>query len=590
MSSFATGTAVSPPEDLTVELAPPPQARGRRARPAAGAAVALALVAGLVAAGVAASEPSSGSGAARIACADVAQATGLVFQGRYGPTVAKDEGGTIMQRNMGNGAAVGDYDGDGDLDVYLLGQAGERNILYRNDPNSDGSGRRFSDVTEASGTGDLGLGRIAHFADLDGDGLLDLVLLNDADPEGRLPPSRLFRNRGDGTFEDVTKGSGFTPVGYLVGGATAVDVDLDGDLDLFVTMWTMELGGTPAAQQPRGKLPGANRLYRNDGGFRFTDITDEAGLGGLRIDSFSPLFLDFDADADLDLYLPIDHRADRYFENVDGRFSDVSERVGVGHVGNDMGVAVTDVDGNGTLDLFVTNILDPEENFGKKPRGNTLQLVTLDPSTGVRFADAAYDYGVRDTGWGWGTSFVDLDLDSHLDLYAVQGFDEFVSVYSESLFDATSALFLADESGGFARHGEGGCEVPGDQRALIPFDYDRDGDPDLLITQIGLPALLLENRTTGSNSLTIALDGPGGGGSGARIDVTVEGRTSSQLVVHGASYLAGPPLEAIFGLGDAAAADEVRITDVRGASVVLRDVPAGQLLRITLPGVTGTGQ
>ena len=120
-----------------------------------------------------------------------------------------------------------------------------------------------------------------------------------------------------------------------------------------------------------GTFPGHNRLYRNDGDFRFTDITERSGLGGIARDSFSPIFADFDGDRDPDLYVPVDHRADLYYENRDGRFRDRSEQVGVGHEGNDMGVGVTDVDGNGSLDLFVTNIFDPEENFGSKPPGNT---------------------------------------------------------------------------------------------------------------------------------------------------------------------------------------------------------------------------
>jgi len=486
-----------------------------------------------------------------------------------------------MQRNMGNGAAVGDYDADGDLDIYLLGQAGERNILYRNDPDLDGT-RTFTDVTAAAGVEDLGLGRVAHFADLDGDGRLDLLVANDADPDGRLPRSRLFRNAGDGTFEDVTRDSGFEPVGYLVGGTSLVDVDGDGDLDVFVTFWTMELGSTPSDRQPVGQLPGSNRMYRNDGDFQFTDVTDQIGLGGVRRDSFTPIFHDFDGDGDLDLYIAVDHREDLFYEQRDGRFVDRSIEAGTDHVGNDMGVAMADVDGDGLLDMFVSNIKDPEENFGKKPRGNTL-LVTDRTAGNVRFEDRAYDFGVRDTAWGWGTAFVDMDLDGELDLYVVQGFDEFVSIYSKSLYDARSFLFERDDAGYFDQVEGSGCDIAGDQRTLIPFDYDRDGDTDLLITQVGLPPILLENRTSGHHGLTIALDGPAGRGSGARIDVTVGGRTTSQVVMHGASYLAGPPLEAVFGLGDARTADEVRITDVRGATVVLRDVAGDQVLRVDLP-------
>jgi hypothetical protein len=517
-----------------------------------------------------------------IRCVDVASDVGLDFRGDIGETVAEDEAAVIMQRNMGSGAAVGDYDRDGDLDVYLLGHEGHPNALFRNDADPGDGGRRFTQVALEAGVADTGLSRAAHFADLDGDGWLDLVLLNDADPEGRLPRSRLFRNEMDGTFTDVTEASGFDPVGYLVSGSSAVDVDADGDLDIYVAFWTRELGGSLPDEPVVGTLPGRNLLYRNDGDFRFTDITDRVGLGGISRDTFTPLFLDFDSDGDLDLFLPVDHREDLYFENDQGMFRDRSEAVGVRHVGNDMGIAVADVDGNGTFDLYITNITDPEENFGEKPRGNTLLLTDLIDGQ-LRFTDAAYEFGVRDTGWGWGTSFIDIDLDGLLDLFAVQGFDELVDVYSRPLRDATSVLFWNKGIGPLERVEGSGCDVPGDQRALVPFDYDRDGDVDLLITQVGLEVILLENRSTVGHWLNIRLDGPSGVGSGARVDVTIGERTISQLVIHGGSYLAGPPLEAIFGLGERSVADEVRVTDVRGNTVVLTDVAADRVVSIELP-------
>ena len=160
-----------------------------------------------------------------------------------------------MQRNMGQGAAVGDYDRDGDLDVYLLAQAGHPNALFRNDEDPAG-GRRFTEVGAVTGVADEGLGRMALFADPHGaTAWLDLVVLNDADPEGRLSPFLTLRNDQDGTFTDVTDGSGFEPIGYLASGAAAVDVDGDRDLDLYVTVWTQELGGTAPGDEIVGTFP-----------------------------------------------------------------------------------------------------------------------------------------------------------------------------------------------------------------------------------------------------------------------------------------------------------------------------------------------
>jgi len=518
----------------------------------------------------------------KVKCVDRAAQKGLDFVGRYGKTIADTDEGNIMQRNMGNGAAVGDYDGDGFLDVYLLGQAGQPNQLFRNDPDPSNGGRRFTNVTEKAGVGDLGLSRIAHFADFNGDSWLDLILFNDVDPEGRLPKSRLYRNRGDGTFQDVTINSGFDPIGYLVGGATLIDYDLDGDLDIFVSFWTMEMGETIQGKPVRGRFPKSNIMYRNNGEFKFTNVTNGIGLGGISNDSFTAIFHDFDSDGDLDLYQAVDHRPDLYFDNQDGHFVDTSSDSGVSHGGNDMGIAVADVDGNGSLDLFITNIFDIEENFGRKPRGNVL-LVSQGNLESFRFVDKTLTYKVRDTGWAWGTSFVDIDLDGDLDLYVVQGFDELVSIFSKSLYDKKSVMFLNDGTGAFDSTRGAGCEAGGDQRSLVVFDYDRDGDADLLITQVGLHVILLENHTNSRNWLTVKLNDENSRGSGARVDLTIAGHITSQLVVHGGSYLAGPPLEAYFGLGNASKVDEIRVTDVRGVSVVLRNVTANQVVAIHLP-------
>src|SRR5947208_2976977 len=158
-------------------------------------------------------------------CVDVASKVGLQFQGDYGQVFDGDAITSSMQRNMGNGAAVGDYDADGDLDVYLLGQRGHPSRLFRNDLDRQGHAH-FTDVTEAAGLGGAtGMSRAAVLVDLDGDGRLDLVVANDHVPGSDSTPSRMYRNNGDGTFTDVTAGSGFDPTGYIVGGLAMADYD-----------------------------------------------------------------------------------------------------------------------------------------------------------------------------------------------------------------------------------------------------------------------------------------------------------------------------------------------------------------------------
>lgn len=523
--------------------------------------------------------------AGSLLCRNVANERGLEFRGAYGTTPsAGSPMASMMLRNMGNGAAVGDIAGDGRLSVLMLGQIGQPNRLFRNRLGPDGA-TTFEDVTEAAGLANTGGSRVAAFADLDDDGHLDLVTINDWDGAAAGSPSHVYRNRGDGTFEDVTEGSGFAPVGYLVGGLSLADYDRDGRLDLYISYWTMELGGDPSRPEVvRGQFPAHNRLYRNLGDFRFADVTRDAGLGQLNADSFSTVFADFTADGWPDLYVAIDHRADLFYRNDHGRFQQVSREVGIDHVGNDMGVAVTDLDSDGMLDLYVTNITDPNGEFGTG-RGNTLLVAEPGPDGEPVFTDRAAELGVDDTGWGWGTAFTDLDLDGRVDLYAAQGMQEFIAQQSPELHDARAHLFMGRGGRTFSPATDTGCDVPGDQRAVVPFDADRDGAPDLLVTQVAYHALLLENQTSDAHWLTIDLSRAGAQAAGARVGVEVDGRRTTQVALYGGSYLAGMPLELYFGLGTASRAEDVSITWADGTRLDLGAVDGDRLVRVTPDGV-----
>ena len=525
----------------------PGSAHRRFLRPRLVLFVAGACAITLVAAVVAAARPASSLGP-QLACSDVAISVGLRFNGDYGPVLpAPDAYGTLMQQNMGNGAAVGDYDGDGYLDVLLLGQAGHQTKLFHNEA-APGGGRRFTDVTDGAGLGGItSNARVAQFVDLSGNGRPDIVIAADYVPDGPGGPSQILRNDGDGTFTDVTAGSGFDPTGYIVGGLTFADYDGTGRQSIYLSYWTEELAGDPARTVVRGAFPGQNRLYQNLGDYQFKDVTYGAGIGEYHADSFTAVFTDFTGDALPDIYQANDHRADRFYQNVGGgRFKDAGYAAGLTRAGNSMGVATT-VGPDGGLRLYVTNITDPSGLFGSN-LGNTFMTYERKPD-GIRFSNVAAQYGVLDTAWGWGTSFVDMNLDGAPDLYAVQGMRAFVGTGSAHLANATSTLFLGDVAGGkFSVAKDTGCDLPGDQRALVVFDYDRDGSPDLLITQVAGPTLLLQNHTSGKHWLTVAPEGVDDAGIGARVTVTAGGRTMTQVLLAGGSYLAGPPREAYFGL------------------------------------------
>ena len=518
-------------------------------------------------------------------CRNVATERGLAYRGAYGTTpFAQEPMAAMMLRNMGNGAAIADVAGDGGLSVLLLGQLGHPNRLFRNQLAATGE-PTFKDVTESAGLANDGGSRAAAFADLDDDGHLDLIVMNDWDGDNLGSPSRIFRNKGDGTFADVTTGSGFTPVGYLVGGLSLADYDRDGLLDIFVTYWTMELGGDPArdAMSIKGRFPGQNRLFRNLGGFTFRDVTTDVHLGQTTADSFSSVFADFTGDGWPDLYVALDHRADIFYENVGGSFREASDRYGVGHVGNDMGIAVADLDSDTTLDLYVTNITDPNDQFGTGS-GNTLLIGARDSNGDLGYVDDAGTTGVGDTGWGWGTAFTDMDLDGRLDLYVVQGMQEFIAQQSTELRNQSARLFRGTGARSFEPAVGNGCDIPGDQRTVIPLDYDRDGAPDLLITQVAYSAILLENGTTDQHWLTVDLSRAGAQAAGARVTVSHAGLRTTQVTLYGGSYLAGMPLELYFGLGAVGIADDVTVTWADGSTVSLGSVAADQVLRLTPVG------
>lgn len=556
----------------------------RRLRVAIGATVILvAVVIGVVGSGLILTEPAKAEPAL---CRNVASERGLAFRGAYGTTpFALEPMAAMMLRNMGNGAAVADVFGDGRLSILLLGQLGHSNRLFRNQLTATGE-TEFVDVTEAAGLTNKGGSRTAAFADLDNDGRPDLIVMNDWDGAEMGSPSRIFRNEGDGTFADVTDASGFSPVGYLVGGLSLADYDHDGLLDFYVTYWTMELGGDPAREQMaiKGRFPGQNRLYRNLGGFTFEDVTDDVHLGQITGDSFSTIFADFTGDGWADLYVAVDHREDLFFENTGGAFRLASEEHGVGHVGNDMGIAVADLGSDGTLDLYVTNITDPNDQFGTGS-GNTMLVGQRAADGSVTYADEATAMGVVDSGWGWGTAFADVNLDGRLDLYAVQGMQEFIAQQSPELRNQNARLFLGGSNGSFELATDTGCDIPGDQRSVVPLDYDRDGAPDLLVTQTAYSAVLLENGTTDRHWLTVDLSRAGAQAAGARVKVIADGVATTQVALYGGSYLAGMPMELYFGLADATWAENVTVTWADATTSDLGSVEADQVIRITPQGL-----
>jgi hypothetical protein len=424
------------------------------------------------------------------------------------------------------------------------------------------------------------MSRVAFFADLTGNGRQDLVVINDRDPAGLLPASRIYRNNGDGTFADVTAGSGFDPFGYIVGGAALIDYKGEGLPGIYISYWT-KYGMAMPPFSPR-QFPGYNRLFANLGGYRFKDVTEEVGLGQLAIDSFTPIAMDFTGSGRPDLFIPTDFgEGDRFYRNVGGRFVDQSSALG-GHRGNDMGVAVGGT-GNG-LDLYVTSILHPAKAVPWKS-GNALLTPVMAGGKLAAMQDQAASRGVLDGAWGWGTAFVDVRRNGNLDIYTVQG-SQLMGQMEPTTLDRRAHLFLSNGHGGYTPSHNTGCDALGDQRSLVVFDYNRDGAPDFLVTQVNASPLLLENRSTGGHGLTVQCQGRGSRCLGAQVSVTSGGHREDQVLLGGASYLAGPPMEAYFGLGAATTADQVQVRWPGGTVQTLAGVAGDQALVIHAPPVS----
>jgi hypothetical protein len=498
--------------------------------------------------------------------------------------------------SAGGGVAVLDYDRDGRLDAYLVNGwrlEGNRvveegkNALYRN--LGDGT---FRDVTDDAGVGGEGhWGQGATVADYDGDGWPDILLTN-------FGPTVLYRNLGNGRFENVAAQVGIESPGWNTG-AAFFDADGDGDLDLYVAAYietTIEQvleakrtlswrGLEQVAFGPFGLKGAPDHFYRNTGG-RFVEATEEAGLEdrGLGF-GFTVRAADYDGDGDLDLYVANDSDPNYLYRNEGGgRFKEVATWSGCaldenGAAQASMGLAVGDADGDGVLDIFTTNF---SEDFSTLYRGLGDGL----------FEDVSRASGVGPATYralSWGTAFADLDNDGDLDLVVMNGHiypqidrhPELIGAYAQrnQLLENQSppGAFLfrdatADAGPGF--------EAARSSRGLAVADFDDDGKLDLLISSLDAPPSLLHNEGDTGSWLTVVAEGAKGETNpiGATISVRASGRTQLRDVAAGDSFLGTHDPRAHFGLGSAETVDEVVVRWPDGSRTVRRHVPARQRL------------
>ncbi len=451
---------------------------------------------------------------------------------------------------MAGGVAVGDYDGDGLPDLYMIRGDIGANLLFRN--MGDGT---FVDMAVQAGvaiTGERGCG--PAFFDFDGDGWQDLYVGGVENT-----PPRLYRNLGNGAFENVSEKAGLNVTGNTFS-ASYGDYDRDGDLDLFMTHWI----GYPEIQ-------GAH-LWRNNGDGTFTDVDGPAGITGYEeLDfTFTPNFTDINNDGWPDLLVAGDFGTSRAFINKgDGSFDSIKPSVFTDE--NGMGSAIGDYDNDGDLDWFVSSVYNPigEPTGPGGMTGFTGNRLYRNLGDGT-FEDATDEAGVRIGYWGWAGTFVDLDQDGHLDLIHTNGFR------MPGFENDPTRLFMSNGDGSFReRSVDLGIKDNGQGRGLISFDYDMDGDRDILITNNSAAPILYRNDGTDlGNYLTIQLKNTGMNSYaiGARIYVTIGDVTQMREVRCNNNFTSHQPADAHFGLGSAGKVDQVRILWPDGKEHVLEDV------------------
>ena len=505
--------------------------------------------------------------------------------------------GTEAQRYIveakGGGSAFFDYDDDGDVDLYVVNGSrfegfpdGEHphNMLFRND------GGHFTDVTAAAGVGDTTWSLGCAPADYDNDGDLDLYVTN----FGR---NTLYRNRGDGTFEDVTATAGVGDDGYGTG-ASFGDYDRDGDLDLYLANYidfSIHYKSTiPCVWKtydifcgPRGLLPQNDVFYENEGDGTFADATDKVGMRGGTYFGFQALFADFTNDGWPDLFVADDMTPNKLFVNeTDGTFFDLTVGSGAGFSTDGaeqgcMGAAAGDYDGDGLLDIFVTNY-EGEHNSLFKNDGDGF------------FHEASYTTRISEAGYdevGWGAVFLDFDNDGDLDIFAANGhtYPQADLPYTYASYAQRNILYENLGDGTFrdatALAGPG-LAIVDISRGTTTADYDGDGDLDLLVVNLNGKANLLRNEGGNANNyLLIRTVGTRGNrdGIGTRIEIEAAGRRQVSEVRSGSSFLGHNDIRVHFGLGKAARVDRISLRWPSGTVQELRDIAVNQVLTVTEP-------
>jgi enediyne biosynthesis protein E4 len=517
---------------------------------------------------------------------DASEASGLVFTHVNGASPDKH-----FAEIMGSGGLFFDFDNDGWIDVFLVDGGSKadplvartaRHRLFRNRRNGS-----FDDVTAASGIRHSAYGMGACAGDYDNDGLTDLYITNDG-------PNVLYRNTGNGAFTDVTPTAGVGSPLWSTSCAFA-DFDRDGWLDLFVTNYVLGAdqnpfcGNTRAVKlrgycHPLNFRPAPNVLYRNNGDGTFTDVTARAGIAGYLGNGLGVAVADYDEDGWPDVFVANDGVPNFLFHNDGkGQFREIALLAGVavasdGRARAGMGTAFGDVDGDGRLDLVVTNHEAEMHSLFRNAGDGAFTDATV--TSGLGRATLRYV--------GFGVVVADFDNDGDLDLAIVNGHViDNIALFRSGAKHAQQRLLLENTGSGrfrdVSRLSGPGFAVEKVGRTIVAGDIDNDGDLDLLITNNGQSVdLLLNEGGSRRNALLLRLIGTDSNRDaiGARLRLTSGTRTQVREVTSGSSYLGQNDPRVHVGLGTATVVDRLEIWWPSGRTELVQDVAANQLVVI----------